>query len=85
LLRIHFQSLVESNPAAEPRFCRYNSGSPRCSYGKKSPRGPQTFVAADQFAERPKRVVEVTFATPITLPPTSQFASALSGPWKNLR
>jgi hypothetical protein len=85
LLRIHFQSLVDSNPSAEPRFCRYNSGSPRCSYGKRSPRGPETFVAADHFTERPKRVVEVTFASQIVLPSTSQFASATSGPWKSLR
>jgi hypothetical protein len=42
-------------------------------------------VPADQFTERPKRVVEVTFATQIVLPSTSQYASAPGGPWRSLR
>jgi hypothetical protein len=42
-------------------------------------------VPADHFTERPKRVVEVTFASHIILPSTSHFASAPSGPWRSLQ
>ena len=85
LLRIKFQSLIDGNPRAVPLFCRFNSGSPRCSYGKKSPRGPNTFLAADVFRETPSRVVEVTFDRQLTLPPDTEFGSRPTGPWQLLR
>jgi hypothetical protein len=42
-LRVRTQTLFDSLGGSEPLFCTYNSGSPRCSGGKKSPRGPNTF------------------------------------------
>ena len=84
ILRIEFTSLLESNPSATPRFCQYNSGSPRCSHGKKIPRGPSTFPAATEFVGTAGRVVEVTFEREIHLPPTAQFGVSPNGPWKNL-
>jgi hypothetical protein len=84
ILRIDFQSLVDANPSVSPLFCRYNSGSPRCFDGKKSPRGPNTFLPAADFHETASKVVEVTFDTEIILPPTTQFGKHPSGPWKKL-
>src|ERR1700704_582135 len=43
LLRLPFLPLYESADP-KPDFCRFNSGSPRCVGGRKSPRGPDTFV-----------------------------------------
>lgn len=84
ILRINFQSLLDSNPLAIPFLCRYNSGSPRCFGGKKSPRGPNTFLSAADFDETPSKVVEVTFDAEIILPPTTHFGIHPSGPWKKL-
>jgi len=84
ILRIHFDTLVQANPGAMPRYCRYNSGSPRCSNGKKSPRGPDTFVPADEFNHSPSKVVEVTFDTEILLPTNTEFGQHPEGPWKKL-
>jgi len=84
ILRIEFQSLLDANRLASPFYCRYNSGSPRCFDGKKSPRGPTTFLSAADFNEAPGKVVEVTFDTEIILPPTTQFGMHPSGPWKRL-
>lgn len=84
ILRVEFQSVLNANPSASPLYCRYNSGSPRCSDGKKSPRGPNTFLSAIDFHETPSKVVEVTFDTEIMLPPTTQFGAHPSGPWKKL-
>jgi hypothetical protein len=66
VLRIPTMALFEANPA--PKFCRYNSGSPRCSGGRHSPRGPGTFVAADAVDFRRGEVVEVTFESRVVLP-----------------
>jgi hypothetical protein len=84
ILRVEFESLLRANPSANPLFCHYNSGSPRCSYGKKSPRGTTTFVSAADFGGTPSQVVEVTFENEIILPPNTMFATRLSGPWEPL-
>jgi hypothetical protein len=85
VLRLLMQSLLASNPASQPLYCRYNSGSPRCSYGTKSSRGANTFVPAGDFAGTPSTVVEVTFQEPITLPADAEYAGRPSGPWRSLR
>lgn len=69
MLRIDTASLFEAAGDAQPQFCRFNSGSPRCSRGRHSPRGPGTFVAADEADFRPSQVVEVTFRRRAILPP----------------
>ena len=84
MLRIDFQSLLSSNPADEPRYCRYNSGAPRCSHGQKSPRGPNTFQSADQFVGTPSAVVEVAFSGPLVLPANVKIGRLPSGPWRPL-
>jgi hypothetical protein len=84
MLRMDFESLLRANPLIEPLYCRYNSGSPRCSHGKKSPRGPNTFVSANNFLETPGKVVEVTFDSEILLPRNAESSSRPSGPWRLL-
>ncbi len=84
ILRIDLNSLLQTNPSAVPRFCRYNSGSPRCSHGKKIPRSPDTFLTAPHFLGTPSQVVELTFESQIRLPPTTAFGLRPSGPWKTL-
>jgi hypothetical protein len=84
ILRVRMEDLLNANPNVTPLFCRFNSGSPRCSYGKKSPRGRNTFVTAPNFGESPGRVVEVTFPAPVVLPPATEHGSHLSGPWRRL-
>jgi hypothetical protein len=84
ILRVLFQSLLAANPSAEPRYCGYNSGSPRCSYGNKSPRGVSTFLRADEFGGTPSKVVEVTFNEPMILPADTKYGRHPSGPWRSL-
>jgi hypothetical protein len=81
LLRIGFRSLLLANPRAEPLFCKYNSGAPRCSYGRKSPRGPHTFLPAAVFSGTPGQVVEVTFCSEIELPTDTELGRQPTGPW----
>jgi hypothetical protein len=84
MLRFDFESLLRTNPSANPLFCRYNSGSPRCSNGRKSPRGRNTFLSAADFDGTPSHVVEVTFDSEIVLPQDTEFARRLRGPWRPL-
>ena len=84
LLRVDYQSLILSNPAAIPLFCKYNSGAPRCSNGKKSPRGLNTFLSAVAFNGTPSQVVEVTFRSAIKLPAGTKIGRHPNGPWHSL-
>jgi hypothetical protein len=83
-LRIDYPSLLLANPSAVPLYCRYNSGSPRCSNGKKSPRGPDTFLSTLAFNGTPSQVVEVTFSSEIELPTQTKFGRQPGGPWNSL-
>jgi len=83
-LRVDLQALLIANPTATPRYCKYNSGSPRCSNGVKSPRGPDTFLLAAEFDGTPSSVVEVTFDTAIVLPPNTECGNHPGGPWDRL-
>ncbi len=62
------RAVIDANPDAPPRCCQYNSGSPRCVNGRKSPRGPDLFVPMPSFALTPGRVVELTYDAPVDLP-----------------
>ena len=59
---------MKANKGNPPRFCAYNSGSPRVVNGKKSPRGSTTFVTAEEFPKGKKEVVEVTFENFVRVP-----------------
>jgi hypothetical protein len=73
-VRVRTQTLFDSLGGSEPLFCTYNSGSPRCSGGKKSPRGPNTFLSALRFDRAPSKVVEVVFDTNVALPSCTEIA-----------
>lgn len=84
ILRVRVDSLLERNPNAVPEVCKYNSGSPRCTNGNKSPRGPNTFVPLVKSDLRPSQVVEFTFASVVELPDDVEVANNPAGPWKTL-
>ena len=80
MLRVPTSDLVSEN-GQQALVCRYNSGSPRCSHGRKSPRGPETFLPVDQFPETASKVVEVVFKGKARLPATTEKGDTPSGPW----
>jgi hypothetical protein len=84
VLRARFADLVAANKEAGPFFCKYNSGSPRVTYGNPSPRGSQTFVPAQAAAFSPSNVVEVVFRRSVTLPVGTERADGYGGPWQPL-
>lgn len=84
MLRVGFESLLRANPNAQPQLCAYNSGSPRCVNGAKSPRGPDTFRCAPDFDGRPSDVVEVTFAETLRIPGDAEYGLEPAGPWQRL-
>lgn len=65
------QQLFDANPDLPPQFCRFNSGSPRWTNGVAAPRGPDTFLPAERFAEPPGKVVETVFRGIVQLPMAS--------------
>ncbi len=85
VLRMRFASLLARNPTATPYFSRHNSGSPRYSKGKASPRGPDTFLPAERCAYPPGRVVEVTFLDELLLPEDAELSEHIGGPWSRLQ
>jgi hypothetical protein len=84
ILRCFFRSLILENVASEPLFSGYNSGSPRCWNGKKSPRGPDTFLKAHDFKRSPSEVVEVVFDGQIVLPADTELGDSTLGCWEPL-
>lgn len=84
LLRAEFALVLKTNPGVIPELCAFNSGAPRCSGGKKSPRGNETFVQATSFPRRPSEVVEVTFVDQIRLPDSTESALSPDGPWSTI-
>ncbi len=84
ILRVATQSLMSANPRSDPGFCRFNSGSPRCSRGRKSPRGGETFQLASEFEGVPSKVVELTFKRHVTLPDDTDWGPSPTGPWTAL-
>jgi hypothetical protein len=84
ILRVALQSMLSANPSVAPRFCRFNSGSPRCSHGRKSPRGPDVFLLTEDFSGTPSDVVEVTFDAEISIPIDSELGISPQGPWNSM-
>lgn len=84
VLRVSTAELYAANPNSEPLFCRYNSGSPRCSKGRGSPRGPRTFLKASEVDYTACNVVEVTFSVKVSLPDVMHVCDDISGPWRSI-
>lgn len=81
IIRVSTASIVDANNGNPPLFCRYNSGSPRCSNGQLSPRSLMTFRPAVQVEFGVARVVEVVFEEVAVLPGDAEIGQAPSGPW----
>jgi hypothetical protein len=81
LLRVPTQSLLAVNPDVTLLFCPFNSGAPRTVGGRKSPRGPGTFLPAHQFQKPPSGVVEVVVNGPVRLPRDAAKAHKYNGSW----
>ena len=84
LIRVPTADTLAKNCSASPRFCSYNSGAPRCTKGRGSPRGPNTFAYGERFDRRPSGVVEVVYSAGALLPATAELSSSLQGPWRSL-
>lgn len=85
LLRVGTADLIAANRDGEPLFCRFNSGAPRCSGGRKSPRGDSTYLPAAVIERTPGAVKEVVFHGAVQLPHRIDAATDYSGPWTPLR
>ena len=84
VLRVPLDLLLEENAGVDPGFCKFNSGSPRCSSGRRSPRGSRTFVTSSDAPFSRTQVVEVTFRDSVILPECVEFAGSYAGPWQRL-
>jgi hypothetical protein len=84
MVRVPTGALLKANPNTIPLFCKYNSGSPRCSQGRKSPRTRRTFLPADAAEFGVPQVVEVTFPGAVRLPRETELGSTPVGPWEIL-
>jgi hypothetical protein len=62
------RGLLAANRDLPPRLCRFNSGSPRCTGGRRSPRGPDLFQLVDEYGGTAATVVEVVFRGEVRLP-----------------
>ncbi|HET7479292.1 MAG TPA: hypothetical protein VFJ72_07220 [Rubrobacteraceae bacterium] len=82
VIRTRFNSLLVKNPGRRPLFCKYNSGAPRQFQGRQSPRGPGTFLPAEQCPYTCGKVVEVTFIEAVKLPEDTEISFNARGPWK---
>jgi len=80
-LRVPSREVISSNL---PLFCAYNSGSPRCSGGRKSPRGTETFLPSSLFERTAGRAVEVVFEDCIDLPQSTEVFDELRRSWRPL-
>ena len=62
-----------NSPNRSPLFCQYNSGAPRSSGGKKSPRGGSTFQPASSPNLDRAKVKEVVFTPDVAFPKGSEY------------
>ena len=81
ILRVTTAAILQDNSNNPPHFCKYNSGSPRTTQGKGSPRGPNTFLSCNRTSYTAGGVIEVTFLKSVTLPAQIESSTNPSGPW----
>lgn len=83
ILRLPTAQVVQVNNSA-PLFSFCNSGATRCVShygGNPAPRGPNTFVPAEQFERVPSKVIEVTYNGSCELPNDVCLSSNPDGNW----
>ena len=81
-IRIPTADMFSLNESA--LFCRFNSGSPRCNAGRKSPRGPDTFVTPFVFQGTSRDAVEVVFKGSALLPDSAECSTDRMSTWERL-
>jgi hypothetical protein len=67
------------------KFSRYNSGAPRCSGGRCSPRGSRTYLPANEFIGTASKVVEVVASGEFVLRPKIEMSLDVGLTWKPLQ
>jgi hypothetical protein len=82
LIRCSLVDFVAKNPTNIPCFCRFNSGAPRTYLGRKSPRGPDTFVSIAGWKWTRSDVVEITCTDHVNLPAATEIKEV--GHWVGL-
>jgi hypothetical protein len=82
-LRVPLIELLMANPDQTAYFCRYNSGAPRMSGGRRSPRGPHIFKPAAAWAGPASNVAEISFVGAVVLPDSTSVWDDVSG-WRPL-
>ncbi|WP_404361582.1 DUF7002 family protein [Methylotuvimicrobium sp. KM1] len=85
ILRIPTTKLLETNGVERFKVTFCNSGSARQNNGQKARRGHSTFLRLEQSTQPPGKVVELTFQSFVKLPPKTEYAEALVGPWSTLK
>jgi hypothetical protein len=83
IMRVKTEDVFSANAGITPLFCKYNSGSPRTTQGRGSPRGEHTFVECHRAAYTASNVVEVTFLHSVNLPQAIESSDTPSGPWES--
>jgi hypothetical protein len=84
LLRLSIQDLLSTNQESTLYLSRFNTGAARRFSGRRSPRGPDTFIVASEWPYSPSRVAEVSFAGAVDLPSTVEFQAAGTKNWRAL-
>ena len=84
VIRVRTEDVLGRSGGNGVRLCAYNSGAPRCSGGRKSPRGPQTFLPLSEFPHGVSRVVEVVVEHEVQLPGHIEVANHPTGPYAPL-
>ena len=84
LIRARTADLFGANPDRSPRFSCYNTGAPRWSGGRASPRGQGTFAFGELFGRGASTVVEVVYRGSVLLPATAELGDRPQGPWRAL-
>jgi hypothetical protein len=84
VIRMTLQSLLDANRSQAVLLSRYNSGAPRCSSGRRSPRGPETFLPIRSFDGTASEVVEVVFRGAVRIPSEAMQADLDEGRWVKL-
>jgi hypothetical protein len=88
ILRIGTEQFIELNSKIqEPKFCRLNSGAPRCSaYYEEGapPRGSKTFLPASEYPGVPSSVREVIFENHCKLPKAISLSKHPNSPFKTI-
>jgi len=84
LLRARLKEVLVGNPGAVLFLSRFNTGAPRLYFGRRSPRGPDTFIPAEDWPYAPSRVAEASFAGSVKLPESTEVYDLTARSWKRV-